>query len=49
MVMLNNNVESFKLVIKPGDKELRSSDYWAVFVLCAVGAFVLLVVVGKAV
>lgn len=47
--MVNNNVESFKLVIRPGDRKLRSADYWAVFVLCAVGAFVLMMVVGRSV
>jgi|GEM_PF-3573632 len=44
-----NKVESFKLIIRPGDKNLKSGDYWAIFVLCAVGAFVLLAVVGSTV
>jgi len=47
--MLSNNSESFKLVIRPGDRKLRNSDYWAVFALCAVGAFVLLFVVGNSI
>jgi len=44
-----NKVESFKLVIKPGDRRLMAGDYWAIVALCAVGAFVLLAVVGSAV
>ncbi len=47
--MLNNNVDSFKLVVKPGDKKLRSSDYWAILALCAGGAFVLFLVVGQSI
>jgi len=47
--MFNNNVESFKLVIRPGDQKLKNSDYWAVIVLCSVGAGVLLFVVGNSV
>ena len=47
--MLNNKVESFKLVIRPGDKKLRASDYWAILTLCFVGAFVLLLVVGSSI
>jgi len=48
--MLNhNNVESFKLVIRPGDQKLRSGDYWAIAVLCLVGASILLFVVGNAI
>ena len=45
--MLNNNVNSFKLVVKPGDKKLRNSDYWAILALVAGGAFVLFFVVGQ--
>jgi hypothetical protein len=44
-----NKIESFKLVIRPGDKKLRSSDYWAVFIFCAFGALVLLMAVGSSV
>jgi hypothetical protein len=44
--MFNNNVESFRLVVKPGDRKLKSSDYWAVVILCSVGAGVLFFVVG---
>ncbi len=44
-----NKVESFKLIIRPGDKKLKSGDYWAIVALCAVGAFVLMAVVGSAV
>jgi len=44
-----NKIESFKLVIRPGDKKLRSSDYWAVLILCAVGAFALLMAVGSSI
>mgnify|MGYP003960144867 CR=1 len=44
--MLNNNLKSFKLVIKPGDRQLRNSDYWAIITLCSVGAFTLLFIVG---
>jgi len=47
--MINNNVESFKLVVRPGDRQLKSSDYWAIVALCSVGAFVLLVVVGNSI
>ena len=46
-MLVNNKLESFKLVIKPGDQSLRSSDYWAVLGLCALGAFVLMMVVGS--
>ncbi|MFA6466977.1 MAG: hypothetical protein WCV71_03890 [Patescibacteria group bacterium] len=47
--MINSSVESFKLVVRPGDRKLRSSDYWAIVVLCSVGASVLLFVVGNSV
>ena len=44
-----NETESFKLIIKPGDKKLRNSDYWAIIGLCAVGSFGLLLLVGSAI
>lgn len=47
--MIDNNLESFKLVIRPGDKKLHSSDYWAILALVAGGAFALFVVVGKSI
>ncbi len=48
-MLYDNKIESFKLVIRPGDKKLRSSDYWAILILCAVGAFALLMAVGSSV
>lgn len=39
-------IKSFKLVIGPGNKKLRSGDYWAVLGLCVIASFVLLMVVG---
>jgi len=47
--MLENNAQSFRLVVRPGDRNLKSSDYWAIVALCSVGAFVLLFVVGNAI
>ncbi|MBT6691057.1 hypothetical protein HOB10_01845 [Candidatus Parcubacteria bacterium] len=41
-----SEVESFKLIIKPGDKKLRNSDYWAIIGLVAIGSFGLLLLVG---
>jgi len=45
--MLDSKTESFKLVVRPGDRKLKNSDYWAIVALCSVGAFVLLYVVGR--
>ncbi len=47
--MINNDVKSFKLTIGPGNKRLKSSDYWAIFVLCTFGALVLFYVVGQSI
>jgi hypothetical protein len=47
--MINNNVKTFKLIVGPGSKRLRSSDYWAIFVLCTFGALVLFYVVGQSI
>ena len=45
--LVNNDIKSFKLIIKPGNQKLKNSDYWAILTLCSVGAFVLLFVVGN--
>lgn len=45
----NEEVQSFKLVIRPGDKKLRSSDYWAIAILCALGSLCLLLVVSSSI
>jgi hypothetical protein len=42
-------VQSFKLVIRPGSKKLRSSDYWAILALCVVGSLGLLWAVGSSI
>ncbi|MDD5749926.1 MAG: hypothetical protein PHO91_04080 [Patescibacteria group bacterium] len=46
---LENKTESFKLVIRPGDRKLQSGDYWAILSLCAIGAFVLLMLIGSSI
>ncbi len=45
----SNQVQSFRLVIRPGDRKLRSSDYWAIFGLCAIGSCVLFIVIGSSI
>lgn len=45
----SNQVQSFRLVIRPGDRKLRSSDYWAILGLCAAGSCLLFVVIGSSI
>lgn len=45
--MINNQVKSFRLIIRPGDTELRSGDYWAIVVLCLVGSVALIVMMSQ--
>ncbi|MFA5126797.1 MAG: hypothetical protein WC465_02215 [Patescibacteria group bacterium] len=42
-------LQSFKMVIKPGDSKLRSGDYWAILVLCLVGSITLIVMMTQAI
>lgn len=45
--MINNEVKSFKLVVRPGDAKLRSGDYWAIVILCLVGSITLIVMMSQ--
>ncbi len=45
----NEELKSFRLVVKPGDRKLRSGDYMTILVLCAIGSFVLILIVGSAI
>jgi|APSaa5957512622_1039677.scaffolds.fasta_scaffold199927_1 hypothetical protein len=47
--MIKNDAKTFKLIVGPGSERLRSSDYWAIFILCAFGALVLFYVVGQSI
>ncbi len=52
--MISNNLQtqklkSFRMVIKPGDSKLRSSDYWAILVLCLVGSITLIVMMAQSI
>lgn len=44
---MGNQVKSFRLIVRPGDAKLRSSDYWAIVILCAVGSLTLIYMVSQ--
>ncbi len=45
----SSQIQSFRLVIRPGDRKLRSSDYWAILGLCAAGSCALFIVIGSSI
>ncbi len=44
---MSANVKSFRLIVRPGDAKLRSSDYWAIVILCAVGSATLILMMSQ--
>ena len=44
---MSSQVKSFRLIVRPGDARLRSSDYWAIIILCAVGSATLIIMVSQ--
>ncbi len=44
---MSQQVKSFRLIVRPGDARLRSSDYWAIVILCAVGSATLIYMVSQ--
>lgn len=46
---MSTQVKPFRLIVRPGDAKLRSSDYWAIVILCAVGSATLIFMVNKGV